>query len=58
MTNATECTLELRGLMSAPDSSTAWDLRCLVREKLVGFMQARYPASLPRARVELQQAPG
>jgi small-conductance mechanosensitive channel len=58
VTNATERTLELRALMSAPDSSTAWDLRCLVREKLVAFLQERYPASLPRARVELQQASG
>ncbi|HTO90304.1 MAG TPA: mechanosensitive ion channel domain-containing protein [Candidatus Sulfotelmatobacter sp.] len=58
VTNADQRTLELRGLMSAPDSSTAWDLRCLVREKLVAFMQERYPEALPRARVELKRNQG
>ena len=57
VTNASEHTLELRALMSAPDSSKAWDLRCHVREKLVEFLQERYPQSLPRARAELQRAP-
>ena len=54
VTNATERTLELRALMSAPDSSSAWDLRCNVREALVAFLQERHPASLPRVRAELQ----
>jgi hypothetical protein len=54
VSNATEHTIELRGLMSAPDSSRAWDLRCYVREKLIAFLQERYPTSLPRLRVELR----
>jgi small-conductance mechanosensitive channel len=54
VTNATERTLELRGLMSAPDSGTAWDLRCLVREQLASFLRERYPESLPRIRTELR----
>jgi small-conductance mechanosensitive channel len=53
VTNASEQTLELRALMSASDSSTAWDLRCFVREKLITFLQERYPQSLPRTRVEM-----
>jgi small-conductance mechanosensitive channel len=53
VTNATERTVELRALMSAPDSGRAWDLRCHVREKLIGFLQQRYPQSLPRSRVAL-----
>ncbi len=57
VTDATEHTLQLRALMSAPDSGTAWDLRCHVREKLVAFLQERYPRSLPRARAELSQLP-
>ena len=53
VTNATDRTLELRALMSAPDSSKAWDLRCHVREALVHFLQQKYPDSLPRLRAEV-----
>jgi small-conductance mechanosensitive channel len=53
VTEAGERTVLLRGLMSAPDSGTAWDLRCLVREKLLEYFQKNYPDSLPRYRVEL-----
>jgi small-conductance mechanosensitive channel len=53
VTDAKEQTLELRMLMSAPDSSTAWDLRCLVRERLVEFLQREHPECLPRTRVQL-----
>jgi small-conductance mechanosensitive channel len=56
VTNATEHTMELRALMSAADSSKAWDLRCYVREKLIHFLQQRYPGSLPRVRAELPAA--
>jgi small-conductance mechanosensitive channel len=54
VTNAGEHTMELRALMSAPDASKAWDLRCHVREKLIDFLQKRYPESLPRARAEVR----
>jgi small-conductance mechanosensitive channel len=56
VTNATERTLELRALMSAPDSSKAWDLRCHVREKLVEFLQREYPDSLPVTRAEIARS--
>ncbi len=55
VTNATEHTVELRALMSAPDSGTAWDLRCEIREKLIHYLQEKYPDSLPKARAELKQ---
>jgi len=55
VTNATEKSMELRALVSAANSSAAWDLRCLVREKLIAFLSARYPGCLPRFRVELDQ---
>jgi small-conductance mechanosensitive channel len=45
-------TLQLRALMDARNSGDAWDLRCLVREKLVDFIQKNYPGSLPRYRGE------
>jgi small-conductance mechanosensitive channel len=57
VTNASEHTMELRALMSASDSSRAWDLRCYVREKLIGFLQERYPESLPKTRAELHSLP-
>jgi len=55
VTDAKEHTLELRALMSAADSPKAWDLRCLVREKLVTFVQEHYPQCLPKFRTELKQ---
>lgn len=56
VTDAKQNTLELRALMSARDSSKAWDLRCFVRERLVRFVQERYPASLPRTRADISGA--
>lgn len=53
--DATEQTIELRALMSAPDAPTAWDLRCEVREQLVAYLQERHPSALPQLR--LGQAP-
>jgi small-conductance mechanosensitive channel len=47
-------TMQLRCLMDVRNSSDAWDLRCLVREKLIDFLQKNYPASLPRYRGELE----
>jgi len=58
VTNATEKTVEIRALMSTVDSPTAWDLRVLVREKLISFLQENYPQSLPRMRVEMGPSAG
>jgi small-conductance mechanosensitive channel len=55
VTNATERTAELRALVSAGDASRAWELRCEVREKLIQFLQANYPESLPKMRAELHE---
>lgn len=55
VTNATDKTVELRALMSAADSPTAWDLRCEVREKLLEFLQQRFPECLPRIRIEMNK---
>jgi small-conductance mechanosensitive channel len=57
VTNVTADTVELRALMSATNSPEAWDLRCLVREKLLAFLQKRHPEHLPRTRVELDRTP-
>jgi small-conductance mechanosensitive channel len=58
VTDATENTLQLRALMSAASSGIAWDLRCLVREKLVTFIQQHYPGSLPKMRTAFTQYMG
>jgi small-conductance mechanosensitive channel len=58
VTNAGDRTLELRALVSAADSGTAWDLRCAVREQLVDFIRREYPDALPRLRAELERQPG
>ena len=54
-TDATEHTVQLRALMDARNASDAWDLRCLVREKLLAYLQKNHPGSLPRYRGELRQ---
>ena len=54
-TNATEKTVELRALMSAENSPSAWELRCEVREKLIHFVQKNYPDSLPKVRAEFEK---
>ncbi len=57
VTDLTEKTMELRALVSARDSPTAWDLRVLIREKLVEFIKKNYPNSLPRSRIVLKENP-
>ncbi|MGE3986015.1 MAG: mechanosensitive ion channel family protein [Dehalococcoidia bacterium] len=53
VTNTDANAVELRALMSARDSSEAWDLRCEIREGLVGMIQDRWPESLPRTRASV-----
>ncbi|HVC28478.1 MAG TPA: mechanosensitive ion channel domain-containing protein [Gammaproteobacteria bacterium] len=57
VTDATEHSVQLRALMSAANSSDLWDLRCLVREQLIEFLQRHYPQCLPRSRVDLNEMP-
>lgn len=45
--------LELRALMSAADSASAFDLKCDMREHLVTFVREKYPDALPRFRVDV-----
>jgi small-conductance mechanosensitive channel len=52
VTDANEHAIQIRALMDASDSGKAWNLRCYVREKLIGFLQQRYPQCLPRVRGE------
>jgi small-conductance mechanosensitive channel len=52
VTGANDRTMEVRALLSAADSGALWDLRCLVREKLIAYLNEVHPASLPRLRAD------
>jgi small-conductance mechanosensitive channel len=58
VTDARESTMQVRVIIGAADSGNAWNPRCEVREKLVEFVQTRYPHALPRIRAELIESPG
>lgn len=53
VSDAKEHTVELRALVDVRNASDAWDIRCLLREKMIDFLQKNYPGSLPRQRGEL-----
>jgi small-conductance mechanosensitive channel len=57
VTNASDRTVELRAQMSAPHTPKAVELRCHVREAQIGYLQQRYPASLPKIRTEVSGLP-
>ena len=54
VTDVKERTIELRCLMSARDSPSAFDLRCFVREEMIEFIQTNYPETLPKTRVLME----
>ena len=51
LVETSEKCIQLRALMTAKDSPTAWDLRCFMREGLVTYIQNNHPDSLPKLRV-------
>jgi small-conductance mechanosensitive channel len=57
VTGADDRTITVRALYSAPDASVEWSLRCLVREKLIDFLQREHPYALPMAREQHVEAP-
>jgi small-conductance mechanosensitive channel len=57
VTDASERAMQLRVLVSAGDAGRAWDLRCLVRERLIDFVRRQCPQFLPRVRAELEPDP-
>jgi hypothetical protein len=50
VTNTTDRSMELRCLVSSIDSSKSFDLRALVREQLIAYIQKHHPESLPQVR--------
>lgn len=55
VTDVTEKCVEVRAVMSAADSGSAWELRCEVREKLLAHLRDHQPEGLPRFRAELER---
>jgi hypothetical protein len=47
--------VEIRILASAETSPTLFDLRCEIREKILLFLQQRYPSAFPRVRATLSR---
>lgn len=55
VTDAKPGSVEIRILVSAKNSPLAWDLRVHIREKMIAFIQEKYPSALPKTRVLLKQ---
>ena len=53
VTDTTEYNMQVRILVSARNSGDAFELRCIVREKIITFIQQNYPQYLSQQRVEL-----
>lgn len=56
VTEATGGMIRVRALVSAADAGRLWDLRCLVREHLVGWVRDQHPTAMPRVRAEVGDA--
>jgi small-conductance mechanosensitive channel len=56
VTEATGSAIRLRALVSAADAPRLWDLRCFIREHLVGWVRDRHPGALPHSREEITNA--
>lgn len=58
VTDATADSIEVRLLMSAHDASSAFDLRCDIRESMLAFVREQQPLAVPRRRVEAASVGG
>jgi small-conductance mechanosensitive channel len=57
VTDAGDRSIELRAIASAANAPQLWELRCEIREALVGYLRDQHPDALPvlRARVETDE---
>lgn len=53
VTDAVGGSVRVRALVSAADAGRLFDLRCLVRERLVAWVQKTNPGALPRHRMQV-----
>lgn len=58
VTETAETTIQVRLLVSARNSGDLFDLRCAVRERMIDFLAKSHPRSLPRLRVDVDEAAG
>ncbi|NOJ59033.1 mechanosensitive ion channel domain-containing protein [Arthrobacter sp. 260] len=56
ITQATDGMVRARVLVSAADNDALWDLKCLIRESMVVFLQTHHRDALPRQRWEAVHA--
>ena len=56
VTDATELTMVVRITASAADASSAWDLKCDLREQLLEWINAEHPDALPGIRTRSTDA--
>lgn len=57
VTDCTDRTVEVRIIVSAADAGRAFDLRCALREHLIGWLNAHHPEALPTLRLESDLVP-
>lgn len=57
VTDTSDKAIQLRILVSSSNASNNWDLRCLLREKLVQFIAANHPDYLPQLRTHYYEGP-
>jgi small-conductance mechanosensitive channel len=50
VSGVTEYTIQIRALASAKNTGDDYDIRCVIREKLIEFINKNYPQCLPRVR--------
>jgi small-conductance mechanosensitive channel len=48
--------VRVRCVASAKDSSDQWDLRCLIREKVIEWVRTEHPEALPRTRIDVTES--
>ncbi len=53
-----ERSMRVKAIVSASDSNKAWDLKCDLREALLGFLRDHYPEHLPRIQTPYALSPG
>ncbi|MDY0883211.1 mechanosensitive ion channel family protein [Dongia soli] len=57
VTDFKQDTMEIRMLVSASTAGRTFDLRCVVREEMISWLQKNHPAALPRRRAEIADWP-
>lgn len=55
VTNITDRSVEVRMLVSANSSGKAFDLRCILREKMLSFIQENHAYCLPKTRAAIEE---